>query len=121
MRPSEDGTLNMPCLLLALFLLFPRVALVLLFFFTHFLERAYHSLLILVLGFIFCAPDHAGLRVYDQQQYAARRNQFAVAVYRSTGRSRISWRRLQPSPVPKLSIAWYTDRVCKTSAIFVSY
>ncbi len=43
----------MPCLLLALFLLFPRVALVLLYFFTHFLERAYHSLLILVLGFIF--------------------------------------------------------------------
>ena len=43
----------MPCLLLILFLLFPRVALVFLFFFTHFLERAYHSLLILVLGFIF--------------------------------------------------------------------
>jgi hypothetical protein len=43
----------MPCLLLALFLLFPRVALVLLYFFSHFLERAYHSLLILVLGFIF--------------------------------------------------------------------
>ena len=43
----------MPCLLLALFLLFPRVALVFLYFFTHFLERAYHSLLILVLGFIF--------------------------------------------------------------------
>lgn len=43
----------MPCLLLAVFLLFPRVALVLLYFFSHFLEKAYHSLLILVLGFIF--------------------------------------------------------------------
>jgi hypothetical protein len=43
----------MPCLLLALFLLFPRVALVLLYFFTTFLNRAYHSLLILVVGFIF--------------------------------------------------------------------
>lgn len=43
----------MPCLLLALFLLFPRVAIVLLYFFTNFLDRAYHSLLILILGFIF--------------------------------------------------------------------
>jgi uncharacterized oligopeptide transporter (OPT) family protein len=43
----------MPCLLLALFLLFPRVALVLLYFFTTYLSRAYHSLLILILGFIF--------------------------------------------------------------------
>lgn len=43
----------MPCLLLLLTLAFPRLAIVLLFFFTSFLERAYHSLLIIVLGFIF--------------------------------------------------------------------
>jgi len=43
----------MPCLLLILFLAFPRVALVLLFFFSNFLERAYHGILIPLLGFIF--------------------------------------------------------------------
>jgi hypothetical protein len=43
----------MPCLLLLLTLAFPRVAIALLFFFSTFLERAYHSLLIIVLGFIF--------------------------------------------------------------------
>ena len=43
----------MPCLLLLLTLAFPRVAIVLLYLFSNFLERAYNSLLILVLGFIF--------------------------------------------------------------------
>ncbi len=43
----------MPCLLLLVFLMFPRVALALLFFFSHYLERAYHNLIILILGFIF--------------------------------------------------------------------
>ena len=43
----------MPCLLLLLTLAFPRVAIVLLYLFSTFLERAYHSLLIVVLGFIF--------------------------------------------------------------------
>ena len=43
----------MPCLLVILLLLFPRVALVCLFLFTHYLERAYHGLLIPLLGFIF--------------------------------------------------------------------
>ncbi len=43
----------MPCLVLLFTLAFPRLAIVLLFFFTTFLERAYHSLLILVLGFVF--------------------------------------------------------------------
>ncbi len=43
----------MPCLLLLLTLAFPRVAIVLLFFFSNFLEKAYHSLLLIVLGFIF--------------------------------------------------------------------
>ena len=43
----------MACLFLILVALFPRVALVLLFFFTQFLERAYHGLLIPLLGFIF--------------------------------------------------------------------
>lgn len=43
----------MPCLLLLLALAFPRFALVLLFFFSTFLERAYHSLFLIVLGFVF--------------------------------------------------------------------
>jgi hypothetical protein len=43
----------MPCLLVILVLAFPRAILVALFLFTHYLERAYHSLLILVLGFLF--------------------------------------------------------------------
>lgn len=43
----------MPCLVLLLFLAFPRVALVLLFFFSNYLGRAYHGLLLPILGFIF--------------------------------------------------------------------
>ena len=42
----------MPCLVLVLVLAFPRVVLALLFFFSNYLERAYHSLLIPLLGFI---------------------------------------------------------------------
>jgi hypothetical protein len=43
----------MPCLLLILFLAFPRLALVLLFFFSNYLERAYHGLIVPLLGFLF--------------------------------------------------------------------
>ena len=43
----------MPCLFLILVLAFPRVVLAVLFFVSNYLERAYHSLLIPVLGFIF--------------------------------------------------------------------
>jgi hypothetical protein len=44
----------MPCLLLLLIVLFPRVALALLFFLSTYLDRAYHNnLLLLILGFIF--------------------------------------------------------------------
>lgn len=43
----------MPCLILLIGLAFPRVAIVILFFFSTFLERAYHSLLLLALGFVF--------------------------------------------------------------------
>jgi len=43
----------MPCLFVLLILLFPRVVIVVLFFFSHFLDRAYHSILLLLLGFIF--------------------------------------------------------------------
>jgi UDP-N-acetylmuramyl pentapeptide phosphotransferase/UDP-N-acetylglucosamine-1-phosphate transferase len=41
------------CLLLVVFLAFPRIALALLFFFSNYLERAYHSLLFPLLGFLF--------------------------------------------------------------------
>jgi hypothetical protein len=40
------------CLLLICFLAFPRIALLLLFFFSHYLERAYHGLLVPLLGFL---------------------------------------------------------------------
>lgn len=43
----------MPCLLTILILIFPRVALVLMFLFSHYLERAYHGILLPILGFIF--------------------------------------------------------------------
>jgi len=43
----------MPCLVVILFAAFPRVALLLLFFLSTYLERAYHGLLIPVVGFIF--------------------------------------------------------------------
>lgn len=43
----------MPCLLLIFLLAFPRIALVLLFLFSNYLERAYHGLILPLLGFIF--------------------------------------------------------------------
>ncbi len=43
----------MPCLLVILLLLFPRVALVLIFLFSNYLQHAYHNLLIPLLGFVF--------------------------------------------------------------------
>jgi len=43
----------MPCLFLILILAFPRVVLLLLFFLTNYLTRAYHDLLVPLIGFIF--------------------------------------------------------------------
>jgi hypothetical protein len=43
----------MPCLLLLVVLAFPRVVLVLLFLLSNYLQRAYHELLLPILGFIF--------------------------------------------------------------------
>ena len=43
----------MPCLLVLVVLFFPRIVLALLFFFSTYLERAYHGILIPILGFIF--------------------------------------------------------------------
>ena len=43
----------MPCLLLIVVLAFPRVILALMFFFSHYLQRAYHGLLLPLLGFFF--------------------------------------------------------------------
>ena len=43
----------MPCLLLLLTLAVPRVAIILLYLFSNFLERAYHSLVLILIGFIF--------------------------------------------------------------------
>lgn len=44
----------MPCLFLLIVVMFPRLAIALLFFFSTYLDRAYHnSFLVLILGFIF--------------------------------------------------------------------
>jgi hypothetical protein len=43
----------MPCLILILLVAFPRIALVLLLFFSNYLQRAYHGLLVPLIGFIF--------------------------------------------------------------------
>ena len=43
----------MPCLLLILVLAFPRIVLLLLFLFSTYLERAYHGLLLPLLGLVF--------------------------------------------------------------------
>jgi len=43
----------MPCILLLLVLAFPRVVLVLMAIFSNYLDRAYHGLLVPLLGFIF--------------------------------------------------------------------
>ena len=43
----------MGCLVLIVFLAFPRIALVLLFLLSNYLQRAYHGLLLPLLGFLF--------------------------------------------------------------------
>ena len=43
----------MPCLLLILVLAFPRVVLLLMFLLSNYLTRAYHGLMVPLLGFIF--------------------------------------------------------------------
>ncbi len=43
----------MPCLLVLLLVAFPRVVMVLIFLTSNYLQRAYHGLLIPVLGFFF--------------------------------------------------------------------
>lgn len=43
----------MPCLLLIVFLAFPRIALLLLFLFSNYVQRAYHGLILPLLGFLF--------------------------------------------------------------------
>jgi hypothetical protein len=43
----------MGCLLLIIFLAFPRIALALIFFSSNYIERAYHGMLVPLLGFLF--------------------------------------------------------------------
>jgi hypothetical protein len=43
----------MPCLVLIILLAFPRIALVLIFLFSNYLQRAYHGLLLPLIGFLF--------------------------------------------------------------------
>lgn len=43
----------MACLMLILVVAFPRVVLVLLFLLTNYLERAYHGVIVPILGFLF--------------------------------------------------------------------
>ena len=43
----------MPCLLTLVVLMFPRIILVVMWLFSNYLDRAYHGLVIPLLGFIF--------------------------------------------------------------------
>ncbi len=43
----------MPCLLLIVFAAFPRITLILIFLFSNYLQRAYHGLIIPLIGFVF--------------------------------------------------------------------
>ena len=43
----------MPCLIVVLIALFPRIVLIVMFLTSNYLERAYHGLLLPLLGFIF--------------------------------------------------------------------
>jgi len=43
----------MPCLVVVVVLAFPRLVLFFLWLFTHYLQRAYHGLLIPLIGFFF--------------------------------------------------------------------
>ena len=43
----------MPCLLVVLILAFPRIVMVVMFLTSTYLQRAYHDLIVPVLGFIF--------------------------------------------------------------------
>lgn len=43
----------MACLVALVILAFPRIALVLLFLFSHYLQHAYHGLLLPLVGFLF--------------------------------------------------------------------
>lgn len=43
----------MPCVVTVLILMFPRVVLVVMWLFSNYLDRAYHGLVIPLLGFIF--------------------------------------------------------------------
>jgi len=52
--PSPAACFAMPCFLLLVVLLFPRIALALMWFLTTYLQRAFHGdLIVPVLGFVF--------------------------------------------------------------------
>jgi len=53
----------MPCLLMILLLAFPRIALALLFLLSNYLERAYHGLILPILGFYLPTLNNLGLCV----------------------------------------------------------
>jgi uncharacterized oligopeptide transporter (OPT) family protein len=56
-RVREKSTMReenfVPCLVLIVFLAFPRIALALLYLFSTYLQRAYHGLILPLLGFLF--------------------------------------------------------------------
>jgi hypothetical protein len=50
---NQLGTEEMPCLLVILVVMFPRIAILLLYFFTNFFQSIYESILVPLAGFIF--------------------------------------------------------------------
>ena len=109
MPPGACGTLaRMPCLILILVLASPRLVLALMFFLSTYLERAYHGILIPILGFIFSAFDDACLCVAGEQPLTACGSQSLDFGYRDHRRCRRS-RRRRVSPTDALTPRWYFD------------
>ena len=52
-RGSRYTAIGMPCLLVILTLLFPRIAILLLYFFTNFFNGVFNTILVPLLGFLF--------------------------------------------------------------------
>lgn len=52
-RICDNKRSLMPCIILIAVLAFPRLVLVLLWLFSHYLQRAYHGLIIPLIGFFF--------------------------------------------------------------------
>ena len=94
----------MPCLLVLLILIFPRVVLVWMYLTSTYLQRAYHGLLIPLLGFIFLPLTTIVYAWLVNSHSAARGHQPAFHHRRGDHRPRRAGRRrLAPPPAPVIA------------------